>query len=86
MSDVTQVAFQLGDDRLAELDDLVRQHEFASRAEALRAAVTEFLGRRRQLKIDAALAAGYGVTRPEPGEDRWADLSVEGLRSADLAW
>lgn len=59
--------------------------EFHSRAEALRTAVGEMLARRREAKIDAELAAGYGG-RPPGQQDAWAKLSVEGLTAADLDW
>jgi hypothetical protein len=42
----------------------VARHEYRSRAEALRAAVQEFVARHEQLRIDAALAAGYGAVPP----------------------
>lgn len=86
MSGVTQVAFQIDDERLAEIDELVAAHEFRSRAEALRAAVGQFLASRREERIDAQLAAGYGAVPPDPAEDAWAEASREGLRAADLDW
>lgn len=86
MSDSTQVAFQIDNGRLAEIDALVAEHEFRSRAEALRAAVQEFVARRRDAKIDAELAAGYGVHPPGDEEDAWADTSIDGLTAADLEW
>ncbi len=86
MEAVTQVAFQLDRQRLIEVDLMVERHEFRSRAEALRAAVNEFLARRREERIDAELEAGYRA-RPNGDEERsLAELSVEGLRSADLDW
>ncbi|MGQ0779263.1 MAG: hypothetical protein ACT4NY_33425 [Pseudonocardiales bacterium] len=60
--------------------------EFRSRAEVLRAAVSEMLARRRETKIDAELAAGYGAALPTQEDEAWADLSVEGLKAADLDW
>lgn len=86
MQGVTQVAFQLDQQRLVEIDLMVERHEFRSRAEALRAAVGEFVARRREERIDAELTAGYAA-RPSGEEERsWAELSVEGLRTADLEW
>lgn len=88
MSKVTQVAFQIDNETLDQVDALVSS-EFRSRAEVLRAAVREMLARRREAEIDADLAAGYGVRPPdqENQEDKvWADLSVEGLQAADLDW
>ncbi len=86
MSDVTQVAFQLDNDGLSKLDELVERHEFRSRAEVLRAAVHEFIARRRESRIDAELAAGYGVQPPGSEDAALAELSVEGLGEADLDW
>lgn len=86
MSDVTQVAFQIYDDELEQLDAVVAQGEFRSRAEVLRTAVREFLTRRREAQIDADLAAGYGATPPGPEDEAWAELSVDGLRAANLDW
>lgn len=86
MQEVTQVAFQLDHQRLVEIDLMVERHEFRSRAEVLRAAVAEFVARRREERIDAQLAAGYAA-QPSGAEERsWAELSVKGLRAADLEW
>lgn len=86
MSDATQVAFQVDNERLAEIDALVHDREFRSRAEALRAAVGEFLARRREERIDAELEAGYRAHPEGAEEEAWARISVEGLRAADLDW
>lgn len=86
MSPVTQVAFQIDGDRLAALDGLVAEHEFRSRAEALRTAVDEFLRRRREARIDAELEAGYQATPAGADETGWADVSIDGLQAADLDW
>lgn len=86
MSEATQVAFQIDNQRLAEIDGLVSDHEFRSRAEALRAAVGEFLAHRREARIDAQLEAGYAAVPPGPEDDAWAEASREGLRAADLEW
>ena len=86
MSEATQVAFQIDNRRLAEIDELVTDQEFRSRAEALRAAVGEFLARRREARIDAQLEAGYAAVPQGAEEAAWAAISVEGLRAADLEW
>ncbi len=85
MSDLTQVAFQLDNESLAMLDALAAE-ESHSRAEVLRVAVREFLARRREEKIEAQLATGYGRRPPGPEDDALADLSVEGLRAGHLNW
>lgn len=85
MANVTQIAFQLDDASLRELDALAAT-ESSSRAAVLRIAVHELLRRQRDAAIDAQLAAGYGAAPPGPEIDAWAELSVEGLREADLDW
>ena len=85
MSKVTQVAFQIDNETLGQVDALVSS-EFRSRAEVLRTAVHEMLARRHKAEIDAELAAGYGVRPPAREDEVWADLSVEGLQTADLDW
>lgn len=86
MADVTQVAFQLDNVQLAEIDELVADREFRSRAEALRAVVAEFLHRRREERIDAQLEAGYRAHPQGAEEDAWAEVSIRGLKAADLDW
>ncbi|WP_300007867.1 ribbon-helix-helix domain-containing protein [Pseudonocardia sp.] len=86
MSEATQVAFQIDNQRLAEIDALVADHEFRSRAEALRAAVGEFLAQRREARVDAQLEAGYRAHPQGADEAAWAEISVESLREADLDW
>ncbi|MCA1673859.1 MAG: ribbon-helix-helix domain-containing protein [Actinobacteria bacterium] len=85
MSKVTQVAFQIDNETLSQIDALVSS-EFPSRAEVLRTAVREMLARRREAQIDAELATGYGAQPPRREDEAWADLSVEGLQAADLDW
>ncbi len=85
MSKVTQVAFQIDNETLSQIDALV-SGEFRSRAEVLRTAVREMLARRHEADIDAKLAAGYGVAPPAQEDKVWAELSVEGLQAADLDW
>ncbi|MGL4744174.1 MAG: ribbon-helix-helix domain-containing protein [Dermatophilaceae bacterium] len=86
MSKSTQVAFQVSSARLAEIDELVAGHEFRSRAEALRAAVQEFLARRHEARVDAQLESGYRAHPQGAAEHDWAEISIEGLRTADLDW
>lgn len=80
-----QVAFQLPEQDLAAVDKLVPE-PFPSRSEVLRLAVQEWLHRRQEAGIDAALAAGYGARPPGEAEGRWAELSVEALARAELDW
>lgn len=80
-----QVAFQLDAESLAEVDRLAGG-EFASRAQVIRIAVHEWLARRREAQVDAALAAGYGAEPVGTEVDAWADLSIEGLEAGKLDW
>lgn len=85
MADVTQVAFQLDNRTLGEIDELAAAQS-SSRAEVLRTAVSELLERRREAAIDAQLEAGYAAKPPSREDQAWAELSVEGVRAADLDW
>ena len=85
MADVTQIAFQIDNESLRELDRLAAS-EFSSRADAVRTAVHQLLRQRREAAIDAQLEAGYAAVPPGPEEAAWAELSIEGLRTAELDW
>jgi predicted transcriptional regulator len=85
MANVTQVAFQLDNESLRRIDELAAT-ESSSRAEVLRGAVRELLSRHREAAIDDQLAAGYAVAPPGPEEAAWAELSMDGVRAADLDW
>lgn len=85
MSNVTQVAFQIDNDSLVEIDQEA-QRRAVSRAEVLRLAVRRFLAAQREADIDARLAAGYGVAPITAAEDVLADVSLEGLVAGDLDW
>jgi Arc/MetJ-type ribon-helix-helix transcriptional regulator len=82
---MTQVAFQLPDEHLAAIDAMVPD-EYASRAEAIRAAVAQWLRQIEEKRIDAALAAGYAVVPLGEEESAWAEISVEALDMAGLEW
>lgn len=85
MADVTQVAFQLDNESLRRIDELAAARS-SSRAEVLRGAVRELLHQQREAAIDEQLAAGYAAKPPGPEGQVWAELSLEGLRAADLDW
>jgi len=85
MGYVTQVGFQLDDESLAALDALASRDSI-SRAEILRTAVRDFLARRREDDIDARLAAGYRDVPAGGEEAQLAELSLDGLRAAQLDW
>ncbi|MGH8931835.1 MAG: ribbon-helix-helix protein, CopG family [Egibacteraceae bacterium] len=80
-----QVAFQIDDGDLAEIDALASA-ESRSRADLLRTAVREWLARRREAAVDAALAKGYRDLPQGQEEGVWADLSLQGLEASDLDW
>lgn len=85
MGKTTQVAFQIDDDSLTEIDALVTG-QYRSRAEVIRVAVHDWLARRHAEQVDVVLARGYGVTPTGPDEDVWAELSVQGLEAGELDW
>lgn len=85
MADITQIAFQLDNESLRAVDEVAKATS-RSRAAVLRSAVHELLRAERETAIDARLAAGYGAVPPGPEAGAWAELSIEGLRDADLDW
>lgn len=85
MGSATQVAFQLDDESLAAVD-AIATGESRSRAEVLRIAVAEMLKRRREAEIDAQLAAGYAAVPQTAEELAFADVSLKGLKAAELDW
>jgi len=85
MASVTQIAFQLDDESLRQLDALAAAQS-SSRAHVLRTAVHELLVAHREAAIDAQLAAGYGAQPPSFEDEAWAQSSLDGLRAADLDW
>ncbi|HUO47156.1 MAG TPA: ribbon-helix-helix domain-containing protein [Acidimicrobiia bacterium] len=82
---MTQVAFQLPDEDLQAIDEMV-PGLFASRAEALRAAVKLWLAAIEEQRIDAALARGYEVVQPGHDEEEWAEISRQSLAQSQLEW
>jgi len=85
MGNIKQVAFQIDTESLAAIDALTPS-EFSSRAEVIRVAVHEWLARRREDAVDAALAKGYGNVPQGEEEDSWASRSLEGLEASNLDW
>lgn len=59
MSYGTQIATRLSEDDVAQLDVLVAQGRFESRADAVRAAVASFLDAERRRRVGEAIAEGY---------------------------
>lgn len=85
MAKSRQIAFQIDDEALEAIDALTPS-EFSSRAEVIRVAIRDWLGRRRAEAVDEALAKGYGLNPPSGPEEVWADRSLEGLDAAHLDW
>ncbi len=85
MPGATQIAFQLDNESLRQVDELAAARSW-SRAEVLRVAVSEMLATRREAMIDAQLAAGYGAQPADAEQEAWAEASVDALRTADLDW
>lgn len=85
MGSVKQIAFQIDNESLREIDALTPS-EFPSRAEVIRVAVHDWLARRRAEAVDAALAKGYGVSPQGVEEDLWANRSLEGFEASNLEW
>jgi hypothetical protein len=52
----------------------------------IRVALGDWLARQREAAVDVALARGYGERPPGREEEQWAELSVEGLKAAELDW
>ena len=87
MKDSIQVAFVLPSSDVRAIDALVRRIDgpYASRSEALRAAVRLWLDDLRSREVDAALEAGYAV-KTDDDMSGLAGVSIEGLADARLDW
>ena len=86
MSNNIQIAFQLDRDDLDRLDELVPDR-FPSRAAALRAAVHDWLSRRRQAEIDSSLERGYADVPEDIAMTQGLATSArQALTGSDLDW
>jgi Arc/MetJ-type ribon-helix-helix transcriptional regulator len=54
-----QIAVRLPDDLVGELDELIRDGRFESRAEAVRSALLTLVERDRRRRVGEAIADGY---------------------------
>lgn len=55
----TQLAIRIDDSDAQELDEVVRTGRYATRTDAVRAAITDFLDRERRAAIGRQIADGY---------------------------
>lgn len=74
-----QIAVRLEDDDVAGLDDLVSDGRFASRAEAVRAAVRRMLDAERRRAVGEAIADGYRRVPQSDDEVAAAEVNVRRL-------
>ncbi|MFP5487531.1 MAG: CopG family ribbon-helix-helix protein [Acidimicrobiia bacterium] len=72
----SQVAVRLDDQLLGELDWLVTRCEYETRADAIRAALSELVRRERDREIDERIVAAYTAAPPSTDEAIPADLAV----------
>ena len=63
-----QLAIRIAEELAAGLDDLVERGRFATRTEAVRAAIGELIDRERREVIGAAIVLGY-ERHPETAEE-----------------
>ena len=71
-----QVPVRLSSTLLADLDELVRNGVYRSRASAVRAGIETIVEAERQRRIDQQIVAGYTRCPPTEAEERAAHASV----------
>lgn len=71
-----QVPIRLSSDSLADLDELVRDGVYRSRAAAIRAGIEAIVEADRQRRIDRQIVAGYTRRPPTEAEARAARASM----------
>lgn len=59
---MSQIAVRLSEDELRQLDSVVKEGKFGSRAEAVRAGIRVLSNRTRDDRIGAAYASAYAAT------------------------
>lgn len=75
----TQIAVRLDDDDVERLDEMVSQGRFASRTEAVRAAVRWMLEAQRRRAVGEAIADGYRRVPQSDDEVAIAETNVRRL-------
>jgi Arc/MetJ-type ribon-helix-helix transcriptional regulator len=74
-----QLAIKLADQTVADLDRLVSSGEFATRTDAVRAAVERMLADIRERQVTAAIIEGYRRVPGADSEDAWADAATRSM-------
>ncbi len=78
-----QLAIRIAEELAEGLDELVREGRFATRTEAVRAAIGELIERERREAIGAAIVVGY-ERHPETAEElQIADGNLRRLIAED---
>jgi metal-responsive CopG/Arc/MetJ family transcriptional regulator len=72
----TQVAIRMSDQQLDDLDWIVVRCDFENRAEAIRAALAEFVKRERDREIDEKIVAAYTAMPQTHDEIAWVEASA----------
>ncbi|MEE9414816.1 MAG: ribbon-helix-helix domain-containing protein [Acidimicrobiales bacterium] len=72
---MAQLVTRVEDDLAAAVDRLVKAGVVASRSEAVRLALEQFIDRCRREEIGARIARGYQERPQDDGEIAWADES-----------
>jgi Arc/MetJ-type ribon-helix-helix transcriptional regulator len=70
-----QLVTRVPDDLVAAIDELVREGVFASRSDAVRAGICDFIDRRRRAAVGEAIANGYRRLPPTDDEISWPDAA-----------
>jgi len=70
------ITVRMSSDRVAKVDALVASGVYATRADLVRTAVEELLGREEAAAIDRAIIDGYTRLPSTPEEDAWAEWSA----------
>jgi Arc/MetJ-type ribon-helix-helix transcriptional regulator len=79
---MSQIAVRLSEDELHQLDSLVRQSGFRTRAEAVRAGIRRLSADAREQRISAAYTQAY--TQVPLTDDEKQMLDLAGMLAAEL--
>jgi Arc/MetJ-type ribon-helix-helix transcriptional regulator len=70
-----QLVTRVPDEIVAAIDDLVEQGVFASRSDAVRAALVDVIDRRRRIALGEAIVDGYRRVPQTDDEVSWPDAA-----------